>query len=236
MNLLQNTARKMIKLSFDFVVSTIMYFTPMAPYIEKVDALRKLPKGTLGKEIASCLDAHGLVLVPKFESHDLKHVLLGYKMTPEGEIRLQAFMLGNGNRTLPSLAIFIFGALLLPSRWSMFYADYQKGKKSYPISSFSIENYATHNLAYLKSNLFQPTKQGDRTKQIPSISKIGAFVSITAGVFGMLYCLPYLFSSSLEDLVGAGFPFVGGAILAAGGLFTLSNIEKQPPATAVGVS
>jgi hypothetical protein len=52
----------------------------------------------------------------------------------------------------------------------------------------------------------------------------------------MLFCLPFLFSSNMADLVGAGFPFVSGAILIAGGLLTLSNLsrtEKSQLVTAV---
>jgi hypothetical protein len=47
------------------------------------------------------------------------------------------------------------------------------------------------------------------------------------GVFGMLFCLPFLFSSNMADLVGAGFPFVGGATLVVGGLSTLSNLTQK---------
>ena len=43
----------------------------------------------------------------------------------------------------------------------------------------------------------------------------------------MLFCLPFLFSSNVADLVGAGFPFVGGAILFVGGLLVLSNLSKM---------
>ena len=60
--------------------------------------------------------------------------------------------------------------------------------------------------------------------------------SITAGIFGMFFCLPFLFSSNMADLVDAGFPFVSGAILIAGGLLTLSNLsrtEKSQLVTAV---
>ena len=92
----------------------------MELYYQKAANLKKLDEGTLGREIANCLENHELNLVPYYESHDLKHVLLDYQMTPEGEIRLQAFMIGNGNLTLPSFAIFIYGALLLPELWPCF--------------------------------------------------------------------------------------------------------------------
>lgn len=54
-----------------------------------------------------------------------------------------------------------------------------------------------------------------------------AIISIIAGLFGMLLCLPFLFSAKLEDLVGAGFPFVGGCILFSSGLLTLGLFNKQ---------
>ncbi len=42
-------------------------------------------------------------------------------------------MLGNGNYSIPSFAIFIFGALLLPDLWTTFYKDYINGRNSKPI-------------------------------------------------------------------------------------------------------
>ena len=43
-----------------------------------------------------------------------------------------------------------------------------------------------------------------------------------AGVFGMLFCFPFLWSANMADLVGAGFPFVGGAILTGMALVSFS--------------
>jgi len=48
-----------------------------------------------------------------------------------------------------------------------------------------------------------------------------------AGIFGMLFCFPFLWSSNIADLVGAGFPFVAGAILTIGGLVNLSILSKN---------
>ena len=60
-----------------------------------------------------------------------------------------------------------------------------------------------------------------------TLVKIGAYIAITLGTFGMIFCLPFLFSNNMADLVGAGFPFVGGAIIASGGLISLSNLTRQ---------
>ena len=226
MNVLQQLARKIIKVSFDFSISLIEFFSDMKPYKEKVSVLRKLDDGTLGKEIAICLDSYNLNLVPQFESHDLKHVLLAFKMTPEDEIRMQAFMIGNGNYSIPSFAIFIFGAILLPDLWTLFYEDFKKGRNTISVSNWQIEEYATRNLNDLRKELVKPVSVVKPLFDIRKITKIGAFASIIAGIFGMFFCLPFLFSSNVADLVGAGFPFVGGAILFIGGLLVLSNLSK----------
>jgi hypothetical protein len=51
-------------------------------------------------------------------------------------------------------------------------------------------------------------------------------ITMLAGLFGMLFCFPFLWSGLLEDLVGAGFPFVGGAILFGTGLIALALFNK----------
>lgn len=226
MNVFQLIARSIIRKSFHLSVWTIEQFYDIAVYEEKARELNELPDGTLGKDIAECLQRNGLRLVPGYESHDLKHVLLGFKMTPVDEIRLQAFMLGNGNYTLPSFAIFIFGALFLPDLWRRLYMDYLDGQQARPISTWTIEEFAHCNTAALREAVFHYAPAIRQRIITAGIAKAGAYAAITLGVFGMIYCFPFLFSSSMEDLVGAGFPFVGGAIIAGAGLIALSNLAK----------
>jgi len=64
-------------------------------------------------------------------------------------------------------------------------------------------------------------------KSLEIIVKGLSTLAIIAGGFGMLYCAPYLWSSKMEILVGAGFPFVGGAILFASGLISLAFICRN---------
>jgi hypothetical protein len=227
MNILQKISRRIIKVSFDSSVSTIELLSKMDRYHTQVDELRELEKGTLGKEIATCLDNHKLTLVPKYESHDLKHVLLDYKMTAEDEIRMQAFMIGNRNYSIPSFTIFFFGAILLPDLWMTFYSDYIKGRNTIPISEWTIENYASRSISELRTELAQLKRQEINLIDMKRFTQFAAMATVFAGVFGMLFCLPFLFSSNMADLVGAGFPFVGGAILVVGGLMTLSNLTKE---------
>lgn len=57
---------------------------------------------------------------------------------------------------------------------------------------------------------------------LKAIVLIGGIAAIIAGIGGMLFCLPFLFSARIPDLIGAGFPFVGGAVLAGSGLIALA--------------
>lgn len=227
MNIFQIIARTIIKKSFHFSVWTIEQLHDIAVYEQKARQLKELPDGTLGKEIANCLEQNNLRLVPNYESHDLKHVLLNFKMTPVDEIRMQAFMLGNGNYSIPSFAIFIFGALLLPDLWTTFYKDYKNGLNSKPIKTWTIEEYAHSQTSTLRQIVTNNSVRQQTEFNMKSLLRFGALTAIVLGTFGMLFCLPFLFSSNMADLVGAGFPFVGGAIIASGGLVTLSNLTKQ---------
>jgi len=193
---------------------------------EKIAEWKTFPEGTLGKDIATCLESHGLRLVPRYESHDLKHVLLDFKMTPVDEIRMQAFMLGNGNYSPASFVIFIFGALFLPDLWKTFYRDFMNGRHTQPIKNWTIEEYAFCQTTTLREIILNSSKQPEQKYGRFSLPLFGSYAAIILGTIGMMYCLPFLFSSSVTDLVGAGFPFVGGAIIASAGLLSLSNLRK----------
>ena len=227
MNKVQHISRIIIKKSFNLSVWTIEQFHDIALYEQKARQLQSLPEGTLGNDIAKCLEKNGLRLVPKYESHDLKHVLLDFKMTPVDEIRMQAFMIGNGNYSIPSFAIFIFGVLFLPDLWTTFNRDFINGRNSKPISSWTIEEYAHCQTSTLREIVFNYSPSTQNIINMKSLTKLGAYIAIILGAVGMLFCLPFLFSSSITDLIGAGFPFLGGAVIAGAGLLALSNLTKQ---------
>ena len=228
MALLTKISEWIIKKSFNLSVWLIEQFHDMNLYDEQLSQLRQLENGTLGKEIATCLGNHKLRLVPHYESHDLKHSLLDFKMTPIDEIRMQAFMIGNGNLSIPSIAIFTFGFILLPSQWIQFSKDFRAGLNSKSIKTWTIQEYAEQDLNQLRKKVINADKMKINMDSImKKLVYSGSIFSMLAGGLGMLYCLPYLFSPVLEDLVGAGFPFVGGAILFMGGLISLSMFTKR---------
>ncbi|TDW49080.1 hypothetical protein EV144_103606 [Flavobacterium sp. 270] len=93
----------------------------------KHNYLRTLQQGTVGREVAKMLDSKQYRLIPKFENHDLKHIVLEYEMTMKDEIRMQAYLIGNGNLTLPCLLFFSLG-IFYPTIWKDLFKEYQNGK------------------------------------------------------------------------------------------------------------
>ncbi|MBC6697830.1 hypothetical protein [Hymenobacter sp. BT190] len=216
---------QLIRHAFFFSVWCLEQCHDMARYHRQVAALSQLPEGTVGRELAACLLARDLTLVPGFESHDLKHVVLAYELEPVGEIRMQAFMLGNGNWTLPSFLIFLFGLLLLPQHWRLFRQDYRAGQRCVPLATLTIEACQHQSLQQLQSYLFsryQEVKLIHQPNLHLRLSWLGSYGVMAVGIAAMLFCYPFLWSADLADLVGAGFPFVAGAILVVGGLLNLT--------------
>lgn len=229
MNIFLKASRFIIRKTFAFSVQLIRFSNSSKRADLKLDELRNSPVGTLGYDVAKCLDNNNLKFVPHFESHDLKHVILEYKMTPADEIKLQAFMLGNGNYTLACFAILTFGIILLPDEWMTFYNEYKKGRKAIPISSWTIDELANTKTDFLRNQLYINSRyiNNNQTFSMKTFVKYFAFASVVAGILGMLFCLPFLFSADIADLVGAGFPFIGGSILTVGGLLVLSNLARK---------
>lgn len=109
------------------------YLTP------KLNYLRTLQKGTVGFEVAKMLDSKKYRLIPKFENHDLKHIVLEYEMTMKDEIRMQAYLIGNGNFTLPCL-IFFSLSIFYPTIWKDLLNEYQQGKTTKSIHFLTLNN------------------------------------------------------------------------------------------------
>ena len=97
------------------------------------DDLRSLPPGTLGNDLFVFLKKRNLPLLKHYARHDLKHVLLGYDTTEEGEACLQSFMFGNGRISFPVLATVTYSFITMPEYWSKMKKAFLQGKKSDPI-------------------------------------------------------------------------------------------------------
>ena len=116
----------------------------------KLAYLRTLEIGTVGREVAEMLDGKGYRLIPKFENHDLKHIVLDYEMTMQDEIKMQSYLVGNGNKTFPCL-IFLSLGLFYPSIWGDLAEEYRQGKSTNSIHFLTLDNCMNKSLSEIKS-------------------------------------------------------------------------------------
>lgn len=119
------------------VIKPLQFLLGGTYYQQKLADMRDLPVHTVGFELAQMLDQHQLELIPKFEEHDLKHLILGYGMSTEEELGMQAYLLGNGSRKA-SCILFLSSALLLPGLWKYLYLEYKKGQSKVSIKRLSL--------------------------------------------------------------------------------------------------
>ncbi|HLP13781.1 MAG TPA: hypothetical protein VK177_17740 [Flavobacteriales bacterium] len=110
-------------------IKPMQYLYRNKGYDQKQKYLTKLEKGTVGYDVAQFLNDEKLGLIPKFEGHDLKHVILGFGRTSEEELKMQAYLLGNGNYS-PLCLLFLLTAVLMPSSWKSLKRCFLKGQKS----------------------------------------------------------------------------------------------------------
>ena len=100
------------------------------------DELKSFPAGTLGNDLSVFLRQRDLPLLNHYARHDLKHVLLGYDTTEEGEACLQSFMFGNGRISFPVLATVTYSFLTMPEHWNKMKEAFHKGKKGNSIHAW----------------------------------------------------------------------------------------------------
>jgi ubiquinone biosynthesis protein Coq4 len=111
--------------------------------------LKAFPAGTLGHDLIHFLHRKNLKLLPHYARHDIKHILLQYDTTGEGEVCLQCFMLGNGHLSFPVAATVLYGFVTMPEYWKKFRIAYRRGRQSIPIKNwqwFSILGQSTQSL------------------------------------------------------------------------------------------
>jgi len=101
--------------------------------------LRQLPDDSTGKVVADLLDERKFRLIPKFLNHDLKHAVLDYEMKMEDEIKMQAYLVGNGNYTWPCL-LFLSLGIFRPKIWKELIIHYNQGKRTPSIFHLNLED------------------------------------------------------------------------------------------------
>ena len=125
------------------------------------DELRFFPTGTLGHDLYIFLKERNLPLLKHYARHDLKHVLLQYDTTEEGEACLQSFMLGNGRISFPVLGTVGYSFLTMPEYWTKMRSAFLAGKKSDPIHSWRWNEILQTPTTELRKKIFMKNKNND---------------------------------------------------------------------------
>ena len=125
--------------------------------------LYMMPAGSLGNDLYCFLEKRNLPLLPHYARHDLKHVLLGYDTTDEGEACLQCFMLGNGRVSFPVLATVIYSCFTMPEYWKKMRKAYKEGKEATPFHHWQWNVLITESTQLLRNRIFNysSTKKAD---------------------------------------------------------------------------
>jgi hypothetical protein len=91
--------------------------------------LKNMEQGTVGHDLYLMINRCNIQLLPYYEKHDIKHLLLEYDTTEEGEVCLQCCMLGNGHISFPVIATIIYGLLTMPEYYASFRKAFIRGQK-----------------------------------------------------------------------------------------------------------
>lgn len=108
---------------------TLRLLRKSKPFPFNREQLHALPNGTLGKDLIHFIESKNLQLLTHYARHDLKHIVLGFDTTEEGELCLQSFMLGTGRISIPVLFTVFFGLSTAPEYWNAMLLSFYRGKE-----------------------------------------------------------------------------------------------------------
>ncbi|GEM_PF-3503476 len=131
-------------------VPALNVFRKGMPWATEFDSLCEMPGASWGYALSGFLRERGLRFLPKYEQHDALHVLLGYGTTALEELRLQAFMLGNGSATFAGRALYYLGACLLYDDYRVLSRDRARGAHCSRIDWHKIERELPRSLCEVR--------------------------------------------------------------------------------------
>lgn len=127
-------------------------YKPNYAAVQMLDLLH-CPTGSLGNEAYYFLRKRNIALFHGYEVHDLKHVLLNIEMNIQGEIELEYFELGNGNRSVIVWLVVFGGTLIMPEKFKEFRKSYLRGKASKKLENLKLEEQLHTPIKELRENL-----------------------------------------------------------------------------------
>jgi len=153
MNLKKIRCSILVSLTHHVALPMLRYFRRPKPFAYTLDQLAVMEDGTLGKDLYHFVSHKKLELLTHYVRHDMKHIVLGYDTTEEGELCLQAFMLGNGRISFPVVATIIFGLCTAPEYWKSMRKAFRKGRNTIAIHQWDWLSLANAKTTTIKANI-----------------------------------------------------------------------------------
>ena len=156
----------LVLLTHKVALPLLKIFRRPAAFAYDKKELMSFPSGSLGNDLFHFLEKRDLPLLRHYARHDLKHILLSYDTTDEGEACLQSFMLGNGRISFPVLATVLYSVFTMPEHWSKIRKAYRQGK-----AATSFHNWKWNELLYeqtdaLREKIFNQKKYNLKTARL----------------------------------------------------------------------
>ena len=129
------------------------------PWKQCKASLKKFPPKTLGNALGDFLEKENFELMPKFENHDVYHVLLNYKTTVVDEARMQFFLTGNGKYSLFLIGANLLSFIFLPEYSAEFIREFKKGKQAVSIAKWKFQHLLNEPLEVLQKIIFRQSNQ-----------------------------------------------------------------------------
>lgn len=114
------------------------------PWGVTTESLSHYRHGTLGQVLHQFLRDGNIDLEPKYESHDVYHVITGYGLGLNNEARMFFFLFGNGKRSISILGSMLVALVFIPDMIPVFYQDMQRGREYFPLKKFDFSRMLTY--------------------------------------------------------------------------------------------
>ena len=135
-------------------VPMLNHIQPRARWEHSLDELRYFPDHSWGAALAGFLDTrHFADFLTNYETHDAFHALLNYDTNVVGELRLQAFMVGNRSASFAGHVLFVLGCLLLPELWPQIQRDFTRGRQSACVGSWDVPSLLDQVIEHLQAGI-----------------------------------------------------------------------------------
>jgi len=135
-------------------VPALNRFRPRAEWQHSLDALRHFPVQSWGANLAAFLDARRFAdFLTNYEAHDAFHTLLNYDTNVVGELRLQAFMVGNRSASVAGRVLLGLGSLLVPDLWPQLRCDFMRGRQSECVRHWHVPSLLAQTIEQLQARI-----------------------------------------------------------------------------------